>query len=157
MVDAAERARALEPTGVDGVFSFENAHDLFFPLVAAAPVCSLDLMTNVAIAFPRSPMHLANASYDLQLLSEGRFRLGLGTQVQRARREALRRAVGQAGAADARVGARDQGDPRELAGRHAAGLPRRVHDAHAHDSRVQPRARTPTASRRSSSARWARR
>ena len=51
-LDAAERARALERTGVDGVFSFENAHDLFFPLVAAAPVCSLDLMTNVAIAFP---------------------------------------------------------------------------------------------------------
>jgi probable F420-dependent oxidoreductase len=82
VVDAAERAQALSRTGVDGVFSFENAHDLFFPLVAAAPVCSLDLMTNVAIAFPRSPMHLANASYDLHLLSQGRFRLGLGTQVR---------------------------------------------------------------------------
>lgn len=82
VVDAAERAVALSRTGVDGVFSFENAHDLFFPLIAAAPVCSLDLMTNVAIAFPRSPMHLANASYDLQLLSQGRFRLGLGTQVR---------------------------------------------------------------------------
>jgi probable F420-dependent oxidoreductase len=82
VVDAAERARALSRTGVDGVFSFENAHDLFFPLVAAAPVCSLDLMTNVAIAFPRSPMHLANSAYDLHLLSEGRFRLGLGTQVR---------------------------------------------------------------------------
>ena len=82
VVGAAARARELEALGVDGVFSFENAHDLFFPLVAAAPVCSLDLMTNVAIAFPRSPMHLANAAYDLQLLSEGRFRLGLGSQVR---------------------------------------------------------------------------
>lgn len=82
VVEAAERAVALERAGVDGVFSFENAHDLFFPLVAAAPVCSLDLMTNVAIAFPRSPMHLANAAYDLHLLSKGRFRLGLGTQVR---------------------------------------------------------------------------
>ncbi|HEX4531944.1 MAG TPA: TIGR03617 family F420-dependent LLM class oxidoreductase [Acidimicrobiia bacterium] len=82
VLDAAERARALERTGVDGVFSFENAHDLFFPLVAAAPVCSLDLMTNVAIAFPRSPLHLAHAAYDLQQLSRGRFRLGLGTQVR---------------------------------------------------------------------------
>jgi probable F420-dependent oxidoreductase len=45
-------------------------------------VCSLDLMTNVAIAFPRSPMHLAHSAYDLQLLSRGRFRLGLGTQVR---------------------------------------------------------------------------
>jgi len=82
VVGAADRARALEQCGVDGVFSFENAHDLFFPLVAAAPVCSLDLLTNVAIAFPRSPMHLAHAAYDLQLLSQGRFRLGLGTQVR---------------------------------------------------------------------------
>jgi probable F420-dependent oxidoreductase len=82
VVDAARRAQELQRTGVDGVFSFENAHDLFFPLVAAAPVCSLDLMTNVAIAFPRSPMHLANAAYDLHLLSEGRFRLGLGSQIK---------------------------------------------------------------------------
>jgi probable F420-dependent oxidoreductase len=82
IVGAADRARALEPTGVDGVFSFENSHDLFFPLVAAAPECTLDLMTNVAIAFPRSPTHLAHAAYDLHLYSECRFRLGLGTQVR---------------------------------------------------------------------------
>jgi probable F420-dependent oxidoreductase len=82
VIEAPDRARALAKTGVDGVFSFENAHDLFFPLVAAAPVCDLDLMTNVAIAFPRSPMHLANAAYDLQLLSKGRFRLGLGSQIK---------------------------------------------------------------------------
>ncbi len=82
VVDAAERARQLESAGVDGLFTFENAHDVFFPLVAAAPVCSLDLSTNVAIAFPRSPMHLAHAAYDLHLLSAGRFRLGLGSQVR---------------------------------------------------------------------------
>ena len=82
VVEAADRAQALQRTGVDGLFSFENAHDLFFPLVAAAPVCSLDLMTNVAIAFPRSPMHLAHAAYDLHLLSQGRFRLGLGSQTR---------------------------------------------------------------------------
>ncbi|ROO85500.1 putative F420-dependent oxidoreductase [Actinocorallia herbida] len=82
VVTAAERARALEGCGVDGVFTFENSHDPFFPLVAAAPACSLDLMTNVAIAFPRSPVHLAHAAYDLHLMSEGRFRLGLGSQVR---------------------------------------------------------------------------
>jgi probable F420-dependent oxidoreductase len=82
VIDAARRAQELERLGVDGAFSFENAHDLFFPLVAAATVCSLDLMTNVAIAFPRSPMHLANAAYDLHQLSQGRFRLGLGSQVR---------------------------------------------------------------------------
>jgi probable F420-dependent oxidoreductase len=82
LIGAAERALELEQLGVDGVFTFENAHDVFFPLVAAAPVCDLDRLTNVAIAFPRSPMHLATAAYDLQLLSRGRFRLGLGTQVR---------------------------------------------------------------------------
>lgn len=82
VVDAASRAVALEAVGVDGVFTFENAHDVFFPLVAAAPVCSLDLLTNVAMAFPRSPLHLAHAAYDLQLLSQGRFRLGLGSQIR---------------------------------------------------------------------------
>jgi probable F420-dependent oxidoreductase len=82
VMTAASRAPQIERLGADGAFTFENAHDALFPLVAAAPVCSLDLMTNVAIAFPRSPMHLAHATYDLQLLSGGRFRLGLGTQVR---------------------------------------------------------------------------
>ena len=82
VIDAVDRARALERMGVDGAFSFENSHDLFLPLAAAAPVCSLDLYTNVAIAFPRSPMHLAHTAYDLQQLSGGRFSLGLGSQVR---------------------------------------------------------------------------
>lgn len=82
LVEAAARARALAQLGVDGIFSFENANDVFFPLVAAAPACEPDLMMNVAMAFPRSPHHLANAAYDLQLLSRGRFRLGLGSQVR---------------------------------------------------------------------------
>jgi probable F420-dependent oxidoreductase len=82
VLDAARRAQELEQVGVDGVFTFENAHDVFFPLVAAAPVCSLDLLTNVAMAFPRSPVHLAHAAYDLHALSGGRFRLGLGSQVR---------------------------------------------------------------------------
>ena len=79
---AAERARELAALGVDGVFSFENAHDVFFPLVLAAGLTDLELMTNVAIAFPRSPLHLAYAANDLQLLSKGRFRLGLGSQIR---------------------------------------------------------------------------
>jgi probable F420-dependent oxidoreductase len=77
-----ERAKALESVGVDGIYTFENAHDVFFPLVRVAPYTELDLMTNVAMAFPRSPMHLAHAAYDLQTLSRGRFRLGLGSQIK---------------------------------------------------------------------------
>ena len=82
LAGAGERAAQLARTGADGVFTCENDHDVFLPLVAAAPVADLDLMTNVAIAFPRSPAHLAHAAYDLHLLSRGRFRLGLGTQVR---------------------------------------------------------------------------
>ncbi len=80
---AAARAAELATTGVEGLFTFEGPHDVFFPLVAAATAgVDVDLMTNVAIATPRSPMHLANAAYDLQLLSGGRFRLGLGSQIK---------------------------------------------------------------------------
>jgi probable F420-dependent oxidoreductase len=79
---AAPRSRELADLGADGVFTFEGAHDVFFPLVAAAAVPGLDLMTNVAIAFPRSPMHLAHAAWDLQELCGGRFRLGLGSQIK---------------------------------------------------------------------------
>lgn len=77
-----DRARELASTGVDGLFTFEGPHDVFLPLTLAAPVVQTELMTNVAIAIPRSPMHLAHTAYDLQLLSQGRFRLGLGSQIQ---------------------------------------------------------------------------
>ncbi|WP_134739864.1 TIGR03617 family F420-dependent LLM class oxidoreductase [Nocardioides sp. 503] len=79
---AAARAQELVGAGVAGLFTFEGPHDVFFPLVSAAGVVETDLMTNVAIAMPRSPMHLAHAAYDLQLLSRGRFRLGLGSQIK---------------------------------------------------------------------------
>lgn len=79
---AAERARELAVTGIAGLFTFEGPHDVFLPLASAAGVVETDLMTNVAIAMPRSPMHLAHAAYDLQLLSRGRFRLGLGSQIR---------------------------------------------------------------------------
>lgn len=78
---AAERAAELASTGVAGLFTFEGPHDVFLPLALAAGT-GLDLMTNVAIALPRSPMHLAHTAWDLQLLSQGRFRLGLGSQIR---------------------------------------------------------------------------
>ncbi|WP_372734148.1 TIGR03617 family F420-dependent LLM class oxidoreductase [Nocardioides sp.] len=80
--EAATRARELVDAGVAGLFTFEGPHDVFLPLAAAAGVVEADLMTNVAIAMPRSPMHLANAAWDLQLMTRGRFRLGLGSQIK---------------------------------------------------------------------------
>lgn len=77
-----DSAREIAELGADGIFSFEGPHDVFFPLVVAAGETDLELMTNVAIAGPRSPVHLAHAAYDLQVLSGGRFRLGLGSQIR---------------------------------------------------------------------------
>ncbi len=82
LTDAAERARELRDAGAVGVATFEGPHDVFAPLTLAATVPGLDLMTNVAIAFPRNPIHLAHQANDHQLLSSGRFILGLGTQIR---------------------------------------------------------------------------
>jgi alkanesulfonate monooxygenase SsuD/methylene tetrahydromethanopterin reductase-like flavin-dependent oxidoreductase (luciferase family) len=80
--DAIERARALRDAGATGVFTFEGPHDVFAPLTLASTVGGLDLMTNVAIAFPRNPIHLAHQAIDHQILTGGRFTLGLGTQIR---------------------------------------------------------------------------
>ena len=82
LTDAADRARELRDAGASGVATFEGAHDVFAPLTLAATVPGLDLMTNVAIAFPRNPIHLAHQANDHQLLSSGRFTLGVGTQIR---------------------------------------------------------------------------
>ena len=81
-IDAIERARALRDAGASGVFTFEGPHDVVAPLTLASTVGGLDLMTNVAIAFPRNPIHLAHQAIDHQLLTGGRFTLGLGTQIR---------------------------------------------------------------------------
>ena len=72
----------MRDAGASGVATFEGPHDVFAPLTLAATVGGLGLMTNVAIAFPRNPIHLAHQANDHQLLSGGRFILGLGTQVR---------------------------------------------------------------------------
>lgn len=80
--DAIDRTRALREAGASGVFTFEGPHDVFAPLTLASTVGDVDLMTNVAIAFPRNPIHLAHQAIDHQILSGGRFTLGLGTQIR---------------------------------------------------------------------------
>ena len=78
----AEAAWA-ESLGYDGLSKNETAHDSFLTLtLAATSTTRAMLQTSVAIAFPRSPMIAAYTARDLQDLSRGRFRLGLGTQVK---------------------------------------------------------------------------
>ncbi len=82
-VDALAQGRELEAAGFDGLYTFEGPHDPFLPLAMAAQGTQrVDLITAIAVAFSRNPMTLANLGYDMQLLSNGRFILGLGTQIR---------------------------------------------------------------------------
>ncbi|MEN8180928.1 MAG: TIGR03617 family F420-dependent LLM class oxidoreductase [Myxococcota bacterium] len=79
----AAAAREAEAQGYDGLMSAEIAHDPFVPLAFAALETSrIELGTAIAVAFPRSPMVVANTAWDLQVHSRGRFVLGLGSQVK---------------------------------------------------------------------------
>jgi probable F420-dependent oxidoreductase len=76
-------ARAAEDFGFAGLWTSETKHDAFLPLaIAANETREIELGTSVAIAFSRSPMETAQTAWDLQDLSDGRFVLGLGTQVK---------------------------------------------------------------------------
>jgi probable F420-dependent oxidoreductase len=80
---AGAAARAAEEAGFDGLLTSEIANDPFVPLAFAALATErIRLGTAIAVAFPRSPMVVANTAWDLQLHSRGRFVLGLGTQVK---------------------------------------------------------------------------
>jgi probable F420-dependent oxidoreductase len=76
-------ARKVEALGFDCLWSAETQHDPFLPLAVAATLTRrIKLGTSIAVAFPRSPMILAMTAWDLQKASDGRFILGLGSQVK---------------------------------------------------------------------------
>lgn len=80
---AGEIARAAEELGFAGVWTVDTAHNPFLPLaLAAAETRHIQLGTAIAVAFPRSPMVTAQIAWDLAEQSQGRFTLGLGTQVR---------------------------------------------------------------------------
>jgi probable F420-dependent oxidoreductase len=74
---------AAEQDGYDAVWFGETAHDPMTSIALAAKATSrIQLGTGVAIALARSPMTLAVTANDLQLATEGRLLLGLGSQVK---------------------------------------------------------------------------
>ncbi len=76
-------ARAADHVGFDAFWVSETRYNPFLALTLAAEHSQrLFLGTAVAIAFARSPMVTAQAAWDLQRYSQGRFLLGLGTQVR---------------------------------------------------------------------------
>lgn len=81
--EAAGLARAVEVYGFDGLWTAETAHNPFLPLTHAASATEhIMLGTAIAVAFPRSPMVVAQIAWDLAAQSNGRFILGLGTQIK---------------------------------------------------------------------------
>ena len=63
-------AKAAEDAGFHMVCTMENRHDPFLALgVSAVATEKIMLGTAIAIAFPRSPMVVANACWDLQVAS----------------------------------------------------------------------------------------
>jgi probable F420-dependent oxidoreductase len=80
-VEAA--AVTAEKEGYDGFGAVETRHDAFTALTLAARATSrITLQSAIAVAFARNPMSLAILANDLQLISGGRFQLGIGSQVR---------------------------------------------------------------------------
>lgn len=76
-------ARFAEDAGFDALMTVELGHDVFAPLILSATATErIELTTSIAVAFPRSPTVLASQAWDLQANSNGRFVLGLGSQVK---------------------------------------------------------------------------
>lgn len=82
-LDVEAAAVAAESAGYDGMVVAETKHDPFVGLTLAARGTErITLTSGIAVAFARSPMTIAMAANDIQLVSGGRFVLGLGSQVK---------------------------------------------------------------------------
>ena len=81
--EAGPAAHTAEDAGFDAVMSVELNHDVFAPLAFAALATErVELTPSVAVAFPRSPTVTAIQAWDIHANSNGRFVLGLGSQVK---------------------------------------------------------------------------
>ncbi len=81
--DTAPVARRVEELGFAGLWFTESQRPPFLSCAVASTVTSeIELGTAIAVAFPRSPMITAQNAWELARASEGRFSLGLGSQVK---------------------------------------------------------------------------
>jgi probable F420-dependent oxidoreductase len=80
----AARAAEAEAAGFESLWVAETARTAYVQAAVVATATSRALVgTDIALAFPRSPTITAMTARDLAELSDGRFVLGLGTQVKR--------------------------------------------------------------------------
>ncbi|KAA9108212.1 TIGR03617 family F420-dependent LLM class oxidoreductase [Microbacterium rhizomatis] len=82
-VECGPIAADAERRGFDAVWASESVTDAFLQSQAALLSTSrLTVGTAIAVAFARNPMSTAYAAWDLAGMSQGRFVLGLGSQIQ---------------------------------------------------------------------------
>ena len=79
---AAEIGRASAAAGLSGLVVTEAGRTAYLTCGAIATAADIDVLTGIAVAFPRSPMVTAATAWELAEASGGRFRLGLGSQVR---------------------------------------------------------------------------
>ena len=76
-------AKAAQEIGFDALWTQETQHDPFLPCALIAEHSThLHFGTAIAVSFARSPANIAYTAWDLAAQSNGRFILGLGTQVK---------------------------------------------------------------------------
>ncbi len=81
--DTARLARDIEAAGFSGMLFTETSQTPWMAMAAAATAApSLEMSTGIAVAYPRSPMVAAGLAWELAENTQGRFRLGLGSQVR---------------------------------------------------------------------------
>src|SRR3546814_10579587 len=80
-------ARDADAAGFSGIVVTEAGRTAYLGCAAAALAAEIEILTGVAVAFPRSPMVTAQVAWELAEATNGRFRLGLGTQVRAPRSE----------------------------------------------------------------------
>ncbi len=80
---AREAAKNFEAMGYQGLYTAETTNDPLMDLAMPAVETTTPMLSNnLVIAFARSPYSVAVSSWELQRASQGRFALGLGTQVK---------------------------------------------------------------------------
>ena len=78
-----EHAQQVEAAGFGSVWWTDSGRSAFLASTASALGTSkLQIGTGIAVAFPRSPMVTAGIAWELAASTEGRFVLGLGSQVK---------------------------------------------------------------------------
>jgi probable F420-dependent oxidoreductase len=79
---AADLAQRAADVGISGLVVTEAGRTAYLTCAALALAGGVDILTGIAVAFPRSPMVTAATAWELADASGGRFRLGLGAQVR---------------------------------------------------------------------------